>query len=1194
MKKIQSLKDIIEFNSSFKSAVNLYLSLNKPEKVLGYIPTKSSISVIGDYLENLIGNKEQATLFVGPYGKGKSHLLLVLMAIISMDRTPDNKKIIDGLVKKVRKVDEVGNKVADLIMTMWNKDKYLPVLISGSTGDLNQAFLYGLNEAIKRDKSLEGLAPETYYSIAIERIEDWKKNYKDTFAVFEKEVTKSGMTINDLITNLKLCSNDTLDTFKAIYPKVTAGSDFNPMAVSDVLPLYKGISEKLVEDSNYSGIYIIFDEFSKFIESQDGSAVGSNMKLIQDVCELATESKNAPLFFTMVAHKSIKEYGKYLSIDIINSFTGIEGRIVEKYFVTSSKNNYELIRNAIIKKDDDLQNIEHVQSFVDSEALDKYYQLPAFKSNFPRKDFESIVLNGCYPLNPIASYLLLNISEKVAQNERTLFTFISNDEPNSLFRFVENHEESDGWSAGADLIYDYFAPLFKKDVTNEFIHNIWLSAEYVLDKCESDFQKKVVKALAIILIVNKEDELPATRTYIPLCVDVPGCAEIIDDLASNDFVYRKNANNTYAFKTKAGSELKSELNRQRELKGDNVNYAKALLTITGNYYMSPRKYNALHCMTRYFTNEYMLVEAFMNINSAEALLGDMQGDGKVITLFSFEAIKQEQIKKHLADLADDRLIVVCPKNKLKIQKRLKDYEIVQELKSNQVFTNNNAVLKRELPLMLEDLTLEIEKVLQTIYDEEAGTKVFRYSLVEGKTIKVSSAERAVSDCCEEVYAETPIINNEMVNRQFITTGQTKKARINIIDTILQHKCDEEYGEGFNQESTIYRSLFVKNELLTGNNVRLQKILDRMNAYIDTCCDKKVPFSDLINELTAKPYGMRLGVIPIYFAHVLAERQEDIIVYFTNQEVQINAEIIVNMCENADDYAVYVSREDIEKEKYLNELNGKFKIGENRNLSSNRIKDIVICMQRWFRALPQATRSLVDIEKYEDNETVVAQMKIIRKAMQTVDFNPFEMLFVTFPTEFGTSSLLDTFDIIDERVDDFEDYFHKIENAIVDAIFKIWGTKRGKDKLYLELREWYEKQSVSAKQGLYDGRVTNFMSCIANLNTHNNEQVAQKIVKAVMNVYVENWNSGALDEFVKELSSLKQEIESIKDGDSSGEYTLTFYDKKGESRSKNYSYAIEGIGSVLRNIIEDALDEYDDLSVNDRVSILLEMIDKITK
>lgn len=1193
MKKIQSLKEIIGFNSSFKTAVNLYLSLNKPEKVLGYIPTKSSIRVIGDYLENIIKNKEQATLFVGPYGKGKSHLLLVLMAIISMDRTTENKKIIDELINKVKIIDEIGDSVADLIVEMWNRKKYLPVLISGTSGDLNQAFLYGLNEAIRRDENLKNLAPDTYFSIALERIEEWKNNYKETYVAFEKEIIKVGSTIKDLQTGLKMCSGGALETFKSIYPKVTAGSGFNPMAVSDVLPLYKGICEKLVEEYNYSGMYVVFDEFSKFIESQDGTAAGSNMKLIQDICELATESKAEPIFFTMVAHKSIKEYGKYLSIDIINSFTGIEGRIVEKFFVTSSKNNYELIKNAIIKDEDKLQEIEHVKNAIDEKALRNYHQIPAFKS-FPTKEFENIILKGCYPLNPIASYLLLNISEKVAQNERTLFTFISNDEPNSLLRFVYNHESCDEWSVGADLIYDYFAPLFKKDVSNEFIHNVWLSAEYVLDKCTSENMRKVVKALAIILIANKEDELPATRRYIALSVDVPGCEQIIDELGVSELIYRKSATNTYVFKTRAGSELKSEIKRQRELKGDNVNYSKALLTLTGNYYVTPRKYNALHCMTRYFTNEYMLVDDFLNINDAEALFNHHKGDGKVITLFSFEPIRQEQVKKHIKKLGEDRLVIICPKEKLNLQKQLKDYEIVQELKDNATFTTNNAVLKRELPLMIDDLTTNIENVLSSIYDDEDATDVFRYSIKNDQIINNSVVEKAVSDCCDEVYNETPIINNEMVNRQFITTGQTKKARLSIIDTILKHNCLEEYSKGYNQEATIYRSLFIKNELIDGNNYSLQKILDRINAYIDSCCDQKVSFSVLIGELTSKPYGMRLGVIPIYVAFILAERHEDIIVYFANQEVQLNAEIIVNMCEHAEDYSLFVSKEDIEKEKYIKELNERFKISENRNLSSNRIKDIVICMQRWFRALPQVTRNLVDIEKYEQDETIISQMKSLRKAMQTVEFNPFEMLFVSLPDEFKASSLMETFEIIDKRVDDFEDYFYKILNTVVDDIFELWSTRREKDKLYHVLQEWYEKQSISAKQGLYDGRITNFMSCIDNLNTHNNEQVALKMIKAVTNVYVENWNSGALDEFVEDLISIKQEIESIKNGDSAGKFTLSFYDKDGEKKTKNYSYADEGTGSVLRNILEDTLDEYDDLSVNDRVSILLEMIDKITR
>ena len=73
MEKLNSLKDIIKFNSSFKTAINLYLSLNKPEKVLGYIPTKSSVKFMGEYLNAVLENKEQATLLVGPYGKGNGY-----------------------------------------------------------------------------------------------------------------------------------------------------------------------------------------------------------------------------------------------------------------------------------------------------------------------------------------------------------------------------------------------------------------------------------------------------------------------------------------------------------------------------------------------------------------------------------------------------------------------------------------------------------------------------------------------------------------------------------------------------------------------------------------------------------------------------------------------------------------------------------------------------------------------------------------------------------------------------------------------------------------------------------------------------------------------------------------------------------------------------------------------------------------
>lgn len=1193
MAKLDSLKEIIEFNSSFKTAVNLYLSLNKPEKVLGYIPTKSSVNFLGDYLKAVLENKEQATLLVGPYGKGKSHLLLVLLAALSMERTEENSQVISKLIQNVSEVDEVGKRVSSYIENVWSKNRFLPVLITDTTGDLNQAFLYGLNEALKRDR-LVGLVPDTYYSIALDRIEDWECNYPSTYSAFEQEISKNGMSMSGLKADLKLYSKEALDIFRDTYPKVTSGSEFNPMAVSDVLPLYKSTSEKLVEEYGYSGIYIVFDEFSKFIESQNGISSGANMKLLQDICELATDSQNAKVFFTMVAHKSIKEYGKYLSQEIINSFTGIEGRIIEKYFVTSSKNNYELIKNAIVKDEAKLEDIPHFEKYLGEDKMKAYWALPAFKSNFLENEFRNIIFKGCYPLNPIASYLLLNISEKVAQNERTLFTFISNDEPHSMARFVAEHTGDMGWNIGADLIYDYFSSLFKKEVLNEYVHNIWLSSEYAIDKCETEEQKKIIKALAIVLIVNKEDEIPATRKYLKLCVDVEDAEQVIEELKNKEFIYKKNSTDTFLFKTRAGSELKAEIRRQRELKGDNVNYAKVLLDVSGKYYIVPRKYNTEKSMTRYFTNEFMHVDDFLSIDSAEALVGENTLDGKVITLFSFTGIKQELVNKHLLDLADKRLVIVCPKKGLKAQKQLKDYEIIRELRDNVSFTNSNEILKKELPILLDDLSAELELLLRTVYEEDAGTRVLFFEDGKVKNSKVGNEEVAVNECCYNLYPSAPEVNNEMVNRAVIGTAQTKKARLNIIQAILSHADTPDFYTGSNQEATIYRSLFTVTKVIGGETKdTVKRIIDVINEYVDSCCDQKVSLTKLVNRLTSEPFGMRSGLLPFYFAYVLANRREDIIVYFSDKELQINADIVVNMCERPADYSVYVSKEDLQKEKYIAELNTLFQVDDNRNLSTNRIKDIIICMQRWFRALPQASRNLMNLEQYVKDESMVKAIKSVKKAMQKVEYNPFEILFVDFPEAFGTDSLEEAFGVLDECKTYFDDYFTWIEEQAISAIYEIWDPKRKQD-LYHTLKEWYGKQSKRSKQGLYNGRTTNFMSCLELLDVYSNQDVAGKVVKAITDVYMENWYAGSLEEFAEEIESVKADIEAIRDKAATGELELTFTGRNGEPISKLYSHADEGTGSVLRNIIEDTLDEYDDLSVNDRVSILLEMIEKIIK
>ena len=150
------------------------------------------------------------------------------------------------------------------------------------------------------------------------------------------------------------------------------------------------------------------------------------MKILQDMCELANNSKEQQIHITFVAHKSIKEYGNALPQDMINAFKGVEGRLKEIRFIVSAQNNYELLQHVIKKKGTEYK--AWLKEENNSEIIKESYKIPCFQSMFKFSDYQQIVVKGAFPMLPLTAYALLNISEKVAQNERSIFTFLANDE----------------------------------------------------------------------------------------------------------------------------------------------------------------------------------------------------------------------------------------------------------------------------------------------------------------------------------------------------------------------------------------------------------------------------------------------------------------------------------------------------------------------------------------------------------------------------------------------------------------------------------------------------------------------------------------------------------------------------------------------------------------------------------------------
>lgn len=1190
----EKLSEIVGFNSEFKNSINLYLNLNKKNKIKSYIPTKSSVDILKRYLYSVEQNKFHSTLLIGPYGKGKSHLLLVLLAIISMKRNLENETVINELLNRIMRVDET---TGAMINSIWkNKGRFLPVIIMSTHGDLNQAFLVALNDALKRE-GLSALTPDTFYSHALETIERWESTYQETYHEYLKLLHERNATEKDIKLGLVSCENKALEIFKEVYPELTAGSIFNPLAGSEVLPIYKSIADKLKEEHGYSGIYIIFDEFSKFIEGQDKNVSGYNMKLLQDMCELASESKDSQVFITMVAHKSIREYGKYLSIDTINSFTGIEGRLEEVLFVTSSKNNYELIENAIYKVVNAIERVPQSNKFFSEKVIEEYYNLPAFKTVFTRTDFEKTVVKGCYPLSPISAYILLNVSEKMAQNERTLFTFISKEEPYSMAKYVQEHPTKGGseWIINADLIYDYFKNLFKKDITNEFVHNEWLNAEYALSQTDEYNQIKMIKTLAVMSIVNKVDELPINENYLVLAAGLPDGLSVLEQLESKKIIFKKGSNGCYYFKTRTGSALKSEIKKRKALKGENVNVGKVLSSISEIKYILPKQYNYEYSMTRYFRYEFMRDDEFLGINDSTIFFENENFcDGKIIALFSLDGIdKSELIKNKIKEYKDERLVVIYSGLKFTLVNQALEYEVIQEIKTDIQYLSENPVLTKEIPIFEEDIEEQILNYMDLEFGEGNNNKTFYYLVDKMQHKKAYNIGKIVDEICQRYYNKAISINNELINREYVTSSPIKKARKIIIESIMNKESDEMFLSGTSAEATIYRALMVGTGIKSGqleNNVK--QTIEIFDQFLIDSGDSKQSLEVLISKLTVAPFAMRKGVIPVYLAYSISKRNEDIVIYFEKKEVPINAETIINMCESPEEYSIYISIEDILKEKYISKLSELFDVKNNSNLTDSRINNILICMQRWFRSLPQVTKNIRNHTDYLDSPLLSNALLKIKGLMQRLDVNPYEAIFKLIPESFNTKT---DYELCIEQLDNLKnklnDYYVWIENKVIKGTIEAFDRKE-KEDLHHTLKNWYEGQSDMAKQGLHSYEITGLMSCIDDIKTFDESEIIQKVVKVISEIYIDSWNDNSYDEYIEKLNVVKKEVESITDVKAEGKLELLFVGNEGKPIQKFYNRVDESTGAIFRNIIEDTLEDFSDLSVNDKVAILLEAIEKV--
>ena len=1210
----KALSDLVYTDSRFQTSVNLRIDLDNPEKIKGYIPTKASAGIMNQYLNDIASGAGKnsrhgyATALIGPYGKGKSHLVLVLLQLISGKKSSE----LSELVRKIGEVDKETGKTASEIYDQ--ELKYLPVLISPSDLDLNKEFILSLDESLKM-AGLEKISPDSYYSEALKVIEKWKSGYPEAYDNFQKMIKENGYTAASFTKELRSFGNNAYELFCKIYPKLSSGSRFDPIIRMDALGAYREVNDVLCSQYGYSGIFIVFDEFSKYVEGHDKGTFAADMETLQKMCELAgSEQKCSQINLLIIAHKSIKECGTDLDAAMRKQYEGVEGRLSERDFVVSGKNNYELIKNAIHKTElgcAELEKSAFAKTF--EQISDDSRDISCFNSLFANKrEFDDVVAKGCFPLTPLASLLLLGISEKVAQNERTVFTFISCDEYGSLNRLIKEQRPPQMYYVGADAIYDYFSGLFKENVSNPQIHNEWLKAEYAIGRSDDQTEKKVIKALALINMIGNTDELPAVDKTIALSLGMPldDVNKAIASLKERQLILFRSRLQVLAFRNNVGINLDQEIKNITASMETGFQTEKELAVSSDIEYILPRIYNQKNGMTRYFRYVYMTAEQFESLPSVDMLLdkdnfadgcivGIAEGnesDKKKITLAEGNSPEKKKIMDHCKKLDDERLIVIVPHERFGAEGPLKKAAAVRKMMADQEFISQNEVMKQELELYLEDLLFEINSYLDQMYLPENGRCDVLYKGSEHKAFKSAPQfNHFLSDICSSFYKDSPYVNYELINIRNVS-GQYLKARNNLIDVLLSGADISKYENGTSPECMLYRNTIVRTGIMNpignitddGSRAAAKVIED----FISESIGKKMSFDGLYRRLLGRDYGMRQGIIPLYIVCRLIKLNDMPVVYLQDNEVEVNAEIMNNINNDPAQYSLYIEKQNGEKEKYLQKLEAMFPVQSTSGIGSAkhmRFSNIVKGIQTWYRSLPQYARHFSGCEE---------EISGFRNIFQRQEINPREVLFEKLPLLFdkkadytnAAKQISGIYDILSNAMD-------KELDRAAQEVRGVFGI-REKDSLSGGLREWYGKQSSAARSYIGSSRCNNLMSYLGELKTSDDRAIVQKMSKIVLDIYSEDWTDDSLGDLVTALNETKCEIEKQSDErkDSIGTNTIRFTGSDGAEIDRTFNTEKNDSTSYfLMNAIESAINEFgDSLETNQKVSVLVQTLEKLIK
>ncbi len=620
-------------------------------------------------------------------------------------------------------------------------------------------------------------------------------------------------------------------------------------------------------------LLIVIDEFGKVLEHAAKNNPEQELYFLQKLAEFVNVPSRQIMLITTL-HQNFSSYSRGLTEEQANEWTKVKGRFKEITFVEPIE---QLLHLASKQIHEERKNIT-------PKNAETLYRL-AKETHFISMDFPLETAIQLYPLDAFSAYAITTAIQRYGQNERSLFTFLSARGENSLTEFVDRERISYNLQKVYDyVLYNFYSYL--KDANADSLS--WSSIQVAIEKVEgqewNDKEQllhavQVVKAIGLLnLFSNANFKMSASQLakYANEAMHIDDAEQIIQKLEAKKIVRFATYKERLMLFEGTDVNLEVEIMKAGSMVPRPVSFVDEL-NIFFNKRISPVKAHFYHRGTpRFF--DYKLYEEPLDITP----LGDT--DGYIELIFSTQKDVLQQIKDFSTN-SEHALIFVFFNNTAEIISHLhniKKYIYLVE----RVIDKNDKVALSEIH--------KLKEYEENLLNKEISDNLFDYKnrvvwIYKGKEQMVKSHRdfnQLLSFVCDDVYSQTPIMNNELFNKHKLS-GVISSARKNYLSALIEHHAEKELGfakDKFPPEKTIYYSLLqntglhVDGEFSEHPNESIRAIWNASEVFLQSSENKARKISELIKILSAQPYKMKQGFLDFWIPTYLFIKRQDFALY----------------------------------------------------------------------------------------------------------------------------------------------------------------------------------------------------------------------------------------------------------------------------------------------------------------------------